>query len=145
MFCRTTRISRSCCPVAPMLILVETRKTQNVALRYPANPIPYRPRPSLPFPSPCTFPCHPVLLYVSLSLLPFPSHACPCTENCPLSCTYHSGMVRDGTCSLYCWPHTNACIFPCHPHTPPSHQPVVSSLRRSSQSLSATNLQRSVS
>jgi hypothetical protein len=108
-----SRISRSCCPVAPMLILVETRKPRTWLVRYQ----PILSHTVLDYPhvlSPATlYFCTLVCRYS------FPSHACPCTESCPLSCTYHSGMAWNGTCYLYCWPHINTCIFPYHPHTLP--------------------------
>lgn len=88
-----------------------------MALRY--QPILSRTIPDYPLPSPpipCTFPCHPVLFSTH------PTH-CPCTKNCPLSCTYHSMQVH----ALY-------TVDPILNYVPSQHplscQPVVSSFRR---------------
>lgn len=93
-----------------MLILVETRKPRTWLFRY---------QPIRCHSSACTSPAN-----VS------PSHACPCTK---LPTMVYVPFFT-GTYILYCFPYRITCTF----SNPPFFQPVVSSFRRCSQSLSAT-------
>lgn len=112
--CYCSLISRSV--VAPMLILVETRKPRTWLFRY---------QPIRSHTNECI---SPAILY--------PSHVSPCNQGAYVHCI--STLYRYLKFILLL--RTNSSTFAL----PRSHQPVVSSLRRSSQSLSATTSSPSV-